>query len=355
MSIEWQIINRVTVRPMPDAIGWLNESIVILRQRYQELSDIIKDGGGDSKTRKQLRRCEMLGKKVSSTLHALITYPDDWYIKSGKRARTFRGNKVPGFVCKPLTARHHAPSYFISDDWDTILMSATIGDPVAFSEELGIDDYTYHQVPSEWTPDVRPIEVLAAPVMSRKNTLKHPSAFEKQADVIAEAIHDCNESWSGLILVTRKSEAGLLAGRLAERGLQDRVWVTPGNDGVYVPTDHQVNAWHKRLRQVPNSICLSWSLWTGYDGLDEKILVAAKSPAPFLGDGFERARMEYSRRFYNWRTGCTLAQGLGRIRRGRACDYNVNGQVNKRVFIADGSWRRIKKSLPAWMMEAVVT
>ena len=64
--------------------------------------------------------------------------------------------------------------------------------------------------------------------------------------------------------------------------------------------------------------------------------------------------MEYSRKTYNWRTANQLAQGLGRTRRGRECDYDVNGQVNGFVAVADGSWKRVKKFLPGWVMEAIV-
>lgn len=351
MSDEWQTVYGIAIRPYENAIHWLEKSAVTLQQQYRELSKLAKSSPED---RKALRQLELFGKKVASTLSALRAAPDDWYIKSGQGAGMYRGKKVPAFVAKPKTARHHFPRYFLSETHKAILMSATIGDVEAFAEELGIMAYSWWQQDSAWGPETRPIHILPAPRMSRSNTTKHPSAFEEQADVIAEAILGCPDDWSGLIHVTRKSEAGKLADRLARRGLQDRVWAMPGADGSYVPTDQQVEAWQERKAEVSNSICLSWSVWAGYDGLDERICIAAKSPAPFLGDEFERQRMEYSHKTYNWRTANQLAQGLGRTRRGRECDYDTDGEMRGFVAIADGSWKRIRKYLPGWVREAVV-
>jgi len=233
-----------------------------------------------------------------------------------------------------------------------LLMSATIGDTRAYTDELGIRDYEYRQVPNQFSSESRPIHILDAPRMGRKATT---ADFEKQADVIASAIKSCPPDWSGIIHVTRKTEARLLADRLARRGLQDRVWPMTGHDGSMAPTNQQVEDWKLIKQKTPGAICVSWSLWEGYDGLDEKICIVAKTPFPFLGDEYERARMSYSHGFYNWRTGCKLSQGLGRTRRGRKQDYDLNGARQGFVAIADGNWTRVKKYLSADVREVIVS
>jgi Rad3-related DNA helicase len=319
LSPERQALYGIAIHPYQDAIAWLVKCQAILRARYNDLSRVVQ---GDPAKRKRLRQCELFGKKVASTLEALQNAPDDWYIKSGRKVGSWNGRPCPAFVAKPLTARHHFPRYFLGNGHKSILMSATIGDPGAFAEELGIAEFEWRQLESVWAPETRPIHILNVPRMSRSNTLKHPSAFEKQADAIAKAIRYCPEDWSGIIHVTRKAEAPAIAERLANRGLADRVYVPPE-----APTDQQMQAWQARKARVPNSIILAWDWWAGVDLLDEKICIAAKSPAPYLGDEFEQMRMEYSRKTYNWRTANVLAQGLGRTRRGRPEDYKTTTRM----------------------------
>lgn len=324
--------------PVMDAIGWLRQCQGVLRSTYAQLKQ--------AQDMKQMAKCENLGRKVSATIDALEMCPEDWYIKAGAQARKFRGKYQPGFVARPLTARHHFPIYF--DNGTVIMMSATIGNPEAFMGELGVEAYDFRAVPNQWPPEMRKVHILDAPRMGYKAT---PEDFVRQADVIAKAIKGCPSSWSGIVHVTRKNEANLLANRLGKRGLDDRVWVTPGWDGTYTPTDKQVEAWNKRRSRMPNSICVTWALWEGYNGLDEKIVIAAKCPFPSLGNDYEKQRLNYSHSFYSQRTAYQLEQGLGRTRRGRACDY---GDDNGFVAIADGNWTRVKKYLSQSLREAIV-
>lgn len=335
--------------PLPEAIYWLEKARDGLRDEWKALDRKTSD---NAKTRK--RKCELLGKKLTATIDALRICPDDWYISSGRKAQKYRREYRPAFVCKPLTARHHAPSYFgFGNGGRQILMSATIGDFGSFKAELGIRESADLVVPNQYPPEVRPVYLLDCPSMGSRAT---DSDFEQQADLIASSILGCPNHWSGLILVTRKSEANLLAKRLGQRGLADRTWVTPGWDGEYKPTDQQVIAWEQRKRKVPNSICISWSLWVGYDGLDERILIAAKVPYPTWGSkgSFDGAWRAYDMKRYRWATANMLAQGLGRTRRGRDCDYDLEGEFNGFVAVADGSYRQIRKYLPGAIRDALV-
>ncbi|MHA2068826.1 MAG: hypothetical protein ACXABY_31070, partial [Candidatus Thorarchaeota archaeon] len=74
---------------------------------------------------------------ITATQQALKECPEAWYIRSGPLVGSYRGKTVPGIIVKPLTARYHFPRLFLSDDWKTMLMSATVGDFKVFCEELG--------------------------------------------------------------------------------------------------------------------------------------------------------------------------------------------------------------------------
>jgi len=302
--------------------------------------------------RRELVKAERLKRKIKRTIGALQGSSEDWFIMSGGPARRMGKGKrrVPVLVCRPLTARHHLPVQF-QVPGRTVLMSATIGDPEVLAEELGIEEFVARAVPNQWQPWQRPVQILNAPKLNHRS---EDSDYEKQADVIAEAIKGCDPSWSGLIHVTRKREASLLAERLAHRGLQDRIWVTPGWDGAYVPTDEQARAWQNRLRQVPNSLCVAFSMWEGWDGLEEKIDIVAKVPFSALADPYERARMQYSHKWYLQRAAYQIEQGLGRTRRGREQDYDTEDERRGLVAIADGNYVRVRKYLSESLREALV-
>lgn len=297
--------------------------------------------------KKYLDRAEKFMHKIGATLAGLYRNESDWYIKSGREV-TWDGK--PGFICKPLTARHHFNSLFNHAE-NITLMSATIGNAEVFANELGIERFEFRTVESSWHPSTRPIHVLDAPKMGNGSTRKDPKAFDKQADVIAEFIKEYPKDWSGLILVTRKTEAVHLAERLSERGLYGRIWPFPDK-----PTDIQLQKWEQQKSRYKGQIGVSWSTWEGYDGQEEKILVIAKCPFPQLGkeNSYERSRMLYDPKFYRLETGLKLEQGAGRIRRGEKRDYDTDGEVRKAVAIADADIRTIDKYLSQGFKDSLV-
>ena len=301
-----------------------------------------------------------LHQKLASTLRAVeiaigTNDVDHWYIRSGKEYDSYHSKQELTLVCKPLTARYDFKRLFTKEQRALLLMSATIGNMKTFAKELGIKEYDGRVVPNQWKPEERLIYALPVPSMGHGQIAKNPKLFDEQARVIAEAILAQPHEWSGLILVTRKTEAKLLADRLSKYGdLADRLFIMPGYDGEHTPTEQQVKLLAERVRRVPNTICTTWSLWQGYDGVDQKICIVAKVPFPYIADDFEKERMKYDGNMFLQRTAWQLEQGLGRTRRGNPSDYDVDGQKNGFVAIADGSWTRVKKYLSESTREAIV-
>ena len=326
--------------PHSKAHSYLKE----VRRKLVEVYDIASSAGkNNAEKRKEARKIEMFGKKVRATMDAMALSEDGWYLMSGPRVMPQGGW---GFIAKPLTARYHFPRYFTREAWNLLIMSATIGEPNVFATELGIDDFDYLQVPNSWAPEARPIHALDVPRLGRKSP---PSAYEQQADAIAEAINGVPKNWSGIIHTTSIAEAGRIAQRLHSRGLEDRI-VVPKRE----PTNRMVATWHNRLKQVPNSIMVTWALWEGYDGTREKINIAAKTPYPYLGDKYEQQRQKFDGKFFLQRTAWTLEQGLGRTRRGQDEDYDTEEEVNGLVAIADGGYKWIRSYLSQSTREAII-
>ena len=328
---------------------WLQLSASILAERIKFISRRLKleqTKYGKERLSSDLRRTQRMQMQLRAVLVALRAVPEDWFISSNGE----------GLLVKPLTGRHVFPRMFLSDVRSTVIaMSATIGDFKNFCSELGIQEYQSHRVPNRFAPEERPIYVLKnCPRMSSRAT---EDDFERQADLIYKQIVNCPSDWSGLLLVTRRSEAAILRDRLARRGLGNRVWAMPGHDGTYVPTDQQVVEWQERKRRIPNSIGISFSFWFGYDGQDERILGICKAPYPVWGSegSYESAWRRYSMERYNYTCAVHLTQGAGRIRRGEPSHYDTPTEQRKLVFIADGSFDgRIKKMMSPDILDSLV-
>lgn len=335
--------------PNSIALGWLSACVAHLRFVQRDLERAVKNLKRKQDA-KRLRRCGNLIDKLEATHDALSREGDDWYIRSGRRG--IAGNiDSPGFVCRPLTARHHAPRLFgFGMLWRAVLMSATIGSFETFMTELGINGALTHKVPNAWEPSTRTVRILDAPKMGYRSPL---SAYDKQADVIADAINSVDNTWSGIIHTKSWKAARDLAGRLRKRGLGPRVWIYDRENGVS-GSEVQIVAWKQRCQRVPGSLMVSPVFHEGYDGLDEKICIIAKTPFPFWGDDYERARARYDGKFYLQRTAWDMEQSLGRTRRGRPQDYDTNGQINGLVAIADANWSRCRKYLSQDLQDAIV-
>ena len=340
---EGGIIHRTT-SPALLAIDWLRDSIRILEKAYHEIV-------GEDETEvnnKAAKKIENLIKKFKTTFDLIHSCPDDWYIRSGPGAGE---NGQPAFVARPLTARHHFKRYFEREKMKTIVMSATIGDPEIFGKELGISNSVFHSIPGIYPKEARP--VIALPV-GRIGSKTSEAAYNLQAELIAQQILDCPKDWAGIIHTTSIAEAKRLAQRLSDRGLADRIWVTPEKTA----TEKMSWLWHERVKRVPGSICVSWALWEGYDPpqwANLRICVVAKVPYKPLATEYDIERRNYDPSFYNLEIAWKLEQGLGRSRRGRPGDYDTPEERRGLVMIADESYKWMRYYFSEELKEAIVT
>ena len=334
--------------PCQQAVIYLRECINSINRQLASLSKHLKSQYNGPTVKKRIAHGQNLLRSILATVQAIQTNAAEWYIRSGSGVIKGRNGPETGFLAKPLTARYHFGSLFLHSPI-TILMSGTIGNVETFATELGLKDYQFRSVPSNFPPEVRPIQVLDVPHLNYKSGEKE---YGQQADAIAKAILECPKDWSGIIHVTRKREGPLLAERLAHRGLQDRVYVTPEGS-----TDAQMAAWTERKKECNGKyggqLVISWSMFEGVDLLDERICISAKVPYPDTSDPYEKARQAYSNSFYSQRSAWSLAQSLARTRRGFREDYDFDGKKEQLVAIADGSWTRLRKYLDQDFLDSI--
>jgi len=310
------------------------QGVEYLRSLLSTVASHIPEDNDPDSIRKG-NQAKRLLENITRTANLIEKDPTLWFVEANRNS----------FRAKPLTARYHYQKIFDIAK-NSILMSATVGDFATLAQELGITEYVTRDVPSRYDPARRPIVILDAPPLSYKSL---ESDYERQADVIAEAILSFDPTWSGVIHVNKKSAAPELAERLARRGLQDRIWVTP-----QVGTDKQLAAWNVVKRKKDGPIAIAWAWHEGVSLDDERICISAKIPFCSLGDTYEKARFQYSRAFYAQRAAWSLQQQLGRTRRGREQDYDTDDEVRGLVAIADGNWTRVRKYLSTDFVESVI-
>jgi len=80
----------------------------------------------------------------------------------------------------------------------------------------------------------------------------------------------------------------------------------------------------------------------------------AKTPFPSLADRYEKARLEYDRKYYLQRTAYALEQSCGRTRRGRAEDYDIPGESRGLVAIVDNNYVQVQKYLSEDFRDALI-
>src|SRR3990167_3471677 len=311
-------------------LGWMERAVGALQVKAKELN------GKHPDTLAKKSKIDRLAEKVETTCLAIHRAETDWYVRSGVRALEYMGQAKPGLVAKPLTARHHFPKMFIGIYPRVVMMSATIGAPEFFAEELGLTRWHYDSVPNQWGPETRPIHILPCPTIGYKSP---ESSYVKQAELIRDALQSLPDDWSGIIHVTSWKQAQDLSGRLARGGFDtSRLFVPQKGFG----TNHQLAEWDRVKLSKPGMLILTPSMGEGVDLLNERICIVAKVPFPSIAPGsYDYERMVYSNSMYKLRTAWSLEQRCGRTRRGRPEDYDIGGKVNGYVAIVDGSFQKM--------------
>lgn len=311
-----------------EAVDWLIDLLAELDR--QKPSKVTKRSTPDEI--KHYKKWDSLYRKVGTTIDMVDAGREHWYIQSNDDQ----------FLLKPLTARYHFPQLFKAPK--IVMMSATIGKVNPFMAELGIyENFESITVPNIWPPSSRPIYDLGGPRMSYKNT---PQELMKHAQVIAQALDQCNPEWTGIIHTNSKAKALALRERLS-RLVKRPLWVPPFDIG----TEQALNEWLMFRQKNRGAIGLVYSFTEGIDLGDDQISIVAWLSWPSFGDAYEKARFDFDTKAALGRVANHLVQALGRVRRGREQDYQPGANF---VGIADGNWQRVKGFLSQDILESVV-
>ena len=291
---------------------WLNEIATSFTEEAEYLKGRAENDQGVMKRYMFVTR--ELG-QINAIRYQLENHPDEMIIIRDE----------DGILTAPLSARMF--NGFLSSHLyeKAIFTSATVGRATVLMGGLGFkaDSFDFIDVPSRFPPSSMPVYI--PPDAPRINHRSGDAAYAKQADIITKIVKGSPSEWSGFIHTASTKHAYALANRLKQKGLGDRVWVTPRGS-----SNEKIQAWIMRKNSHPNTVVVSWDMWTGIDGVDEEINIVAKVPFGTL-DTLGMARMERDKTFYRWRTASKMEQAWGRNRRGDPSHYEVEGEPARRI------------------------
>lgn len=310
------------------AVDWLDNLFAALMKREPKKPNKLST----ENEIKYYKKWDILTRKIGTTIDMVDEGREYWYAES---------NAEKGFRLKPLTARFHFRYLFKAPK--IVMMSATVGNPAPFMAELGIyEDFESIVVPNIWPPSTRPIVDLHGPKMNYRNT---PMQLEEHAQVIAEALNECDPAWTGIIHTNSKAKANSLCNRL--RSLTKRpLWLPPMDVG----TEEVLAQWKAYKQHNRGAIALAWNLVEGVDLGDDQISIVAWLSWPDFSDQYEKERFDFDPKAGLGRVANHLVQALGRVRRGRPQDYEPG---NNFVALVDANWSRLKSSINSSILESV--
>lgn len=233
--------------------------------------------------------------------------------------RTFHRHNILTMSIRTLTAGAMAEQLFANKQ-TVLLMSATIGNPSALADELGIDNFTYNAYPHPVDARFRPVYRLDLPRMTKANIDANPALYKLQAQKIADFIKVLDPEWRGIVLTTSNYKVNLLRRFLGEI-LRGRIFdPTLENNGVSQRVSAFINN-HEPGKIAVDTI-QGWGTGIDLRGDIARFAVVAGVPYSNPGDRFDSLRMSTpsGRKYAIWSAHSATQQACGRVSRGEKDD-----------------------------------
>ena len=308
-------IDKLLTEDRGAAFRWLNDLAATLSTRIAELQrEFIKSKKNKRKAMSVANQYRFFRNCLEKVLGALQNWHATEYIV-----------EIDGDGAKftPLNINMLAQDFFKNAEV-VILMSGTIIDHATFAKTLGIEEYEYIEVESEFDPTNSPIYCLEKYKLNHKNLNIHLPEVVKVAVKVCEKYPDSK----GIIHThTFKITEAL---QKAIKGQPRYLLRAPGVTNETIINTHKLSDDH--------TILISPSLGFGTDLADEfgRFSIIMKTPYLPLGDKRIKTLAERNWRWYQMRALMNLIQMCGRTTRNKD-DYSD-------TFILDGTAVELIKS-----------
>lgn len=340
-GVQWKF-----VKTLPEALYFLTERYIPalqekLAQISKEVDDINARGEFGVLTKEDgevIKEYESM-KEQSQRLHHLISMDVDTlteeYVfipdKTFFRFKELYGANIFKSLVNPLADKF-------------LFMSSTILDKDEYCRDLGIDPSkaAFISMDSEFDVDNRP--VMFMPTMKMTYGWDGPDKARERREMIKTIVELCKDQHSkdsGVIHTGSFQVAKWLVEELRGKIPQRIYHHNPDGD---LTRDEVINAFTTLDGQ--KKLLISPSVTEGLDlkGDLARFNIIAKTPYPFLGDAWVKARMEKSSMWYCRQAMIAVIQACGRVVRGKE-DWGY-------TYILDsaftGLFGRIKHKTPKW-------
>lgn len=182
-----------------------------------------------------------------------------------------------------------------------LLMTATMGSASDFMRNHGIKKAKYFKIESHFNWDKSPIIFYPGKKMSARFLNDNMQwAIDTVTRIVREHSEDSGIIHSGSYELNTKIFNGL------PKDVKKRILLYKGSGEKEIAL--------KKMLKKKGQVLMGPSILEGLNMVDDhsRFQIFLKVPYPHLGDKYVAAKLEYSQKWYNWKTSIAVLQGVGR-------------------------------------------
>jgi Rad3-related DNA helicase len=182
-----------------------------------------------------------------------------------------------------------------------LLMTATMGSAGDFMRNHGIKSAKYFKIESHFDWEKSPIIFYPGKKMSTRFLSENIQwAIDSVTRIVREHSEDSGIIHSGSYELTTKIWNGL------PKDVKKRIVLYKGSEEKEIAL--------KKMSKKKGLVLMGPSILEGLNMVDDhsRFQIFLKVPYPHLGDKYVAAKLEYSQKWYSWKTSIAILQGVGR-------------------------------------------
>lgn len=217
-----------------------------------------------------------------------------------------------------------------------VFMSATIGDPRAFVKIMGIKNAKFIRMDNAFNYDKSPVVFVN----------RHKLSFREREESLPKVVEIMDQ-----IIEKHKGQRGIIhTGSYAFTN-----YIKQNTKHTFRLIDYENSKQKANMLELfkkeEDAVLMGPSLLEGLDLKDDisRFQIFFKVPYPSLGDPLIKAKMQTSNQWYDWKTGISIMQGVGRSVRNEndwavtyVLDACFRSLINKEGFFPPSFMKRVK-------------
>ena len=228
-------------------------------------------------------------------------------------------NSEESATYKCLEERYLIKKYLLDQANFKVFMSATIGNPLTYMKNLGIDNAQSINLENGFNYDKSPIYFFT----------KYKLTFKEKKESLPKVIKIID----GVVSKFHKDEKGII--HTGSYEFNEAVLKGSANRSrlIHYKDSKQKDEALKKFHSTKNGILIGPSIIEGLDlkGEMSRFQIFLKVPYPNIADPFIKAKLDESQLWYNYKTFIQIMQGIGRSIRSET-DWAVTYMIDASFF-----------------------